>query len=83
MYKTGDRHPTHNHTVFVEYAEDGIETWTSDYPDPTAPFRLGGRKKPRLDWDKCTRLHSEGSAANSQEQRQQVHTSAVSGSRLP
>ena len=40
QYKTGDRHPTHNLTAFVEYDEEGHEIWTSIGGDSEAPFRL-------------------------------------------
>jgi hypothetical protein len=39
-YKTGDMHPVHNFTAFVEYDESGREIWTSVYGDTEAPYRL-------------------------------------------
>ena len=39
-FKTGDPHPVHNLTAFVEYDEQGKEWWTSVYEDSEAPYRL-------------------------------------------
>ena len=42
-YKAGDRHPDHEFLAFVRYDVAGKAEWTSDYFDPSAPFRLAAR----------------------------------------